>query len=336
MNYFASVVQHEVFGHGFRIRDLGQNNAKILGYHFSWPPPYGDANASTYFAINPKRITTTDLACIFQAGIEAQNILAQLTKIKWMQSNFVDPRQSILYLASQFALNLYGNEEDDFGNLIEGHDLTDYVKAVNLTYPKTNLKVSHLRNLGLVNLLDIANLVSIYSWSKYLFQGKGVSFPMINIKNYRYTFAFRMGLTPFGPEIFSDHYLIANQNPIYFYLKAGNTGENTYLGAGFWAGRLKKLGKFSVSSRLDIWRQPKLRLISANHTLERLEKDFFSKQRKDKKNNKLGMALSWIVSYPDTGVCSIEGEFGWKFQGFLPGYSLYNSPVVRVSISASF
>lgn len=336
LNYFESVVQHEVFGHGFRIRDLGRSKAKIISYQFSWPPPYGDANASTYFAINPNQITTTDLACIFQAGIEAQNILAQLTKIKWMQIDCVDPRQSILFLVSQFALNLYGDEKDSFGNLIDGHDLTDYVKAVNLTYPKAKLKVSYLRNLGLINLLDVANFASVYSWSRYLFSGKKTSFPMISIRDYNYNFAFRMGLTPFGPEFFSDHYLIKDQNPIYFYIKAGKEAENTYVGAGFWAGSLKKISKFGISSRLDLWRQPKLYLFSKAYSLASIEDGETLVDKKSKEKNTLGLALSLIISYPEKGPCSVVGEFGWKTQGFLPGYSLYNSPTVRVSVASKF
>ncbi len=54
INYFAMLVQHEIFGHGYRIRDLNTRHiAKVDGYSFEMPPPYGPGGAATYFLSPP-------------------------------------------------------------------------------------------------------------------------------------------------------------------------------------------------------------------------------------------------------------------------------------------
>ncbi len=42
LSEFEVTLQHEVFGHGYRIRDIGSNIVKVQGYEFDPPFPYGD------------------------------------------------------------------------------------------------------------------------------------------------------------------------------------------------------------------------------------------------------------------------------------------------------
>ncbi len=341
LNYFTMVVQHEVFGHGYRIRDIHHGKAEVTGYHFSFPPPYGSGDASTHFLISSS-ITTTELTSIAMAGIESTAILANTTKLKWLTANRIDPRQTVLYLSCQYNLNLYASEIDidDLDSI--GHDLKDYVRWLQFTYPKGKCTVSRLRNLAWINLIDPFTYYSLFAWFHFLSSGKETKIPMIPIKGYKYLFGARLGLTPFGPEIFVENYLLHNKTPYYFYLKGGSHAKNKYWGAGLFAPHIWTIQKITLGSRFDIWRQPKLLLNPGNQSV--FDIDFTSDPRNDpplyssrqQQEQSIGFGASLIASYCFRPLIEFQGEFGYKTMGFLPGYSLTAFPTVRLSYLATF
>ncbi len=332
LNFFTSIVQHEVFGHGYRIRDINRNAISVNGYQFDFPPPYGSGNAETRFSFIPSRIFLPELTTISIAGIEAQSILAFQTSFKWLSLKRIDPRQVALYLVSRYALNIYGT--DDSLNSNE-NDLTSYTQTLNHTYSDGSLSVSHLKTLGLINLIDPFTYLSTYAWFKYVFSGKEMKLPI------RYIPSVRLGLTPFGPEYFLDQYLLKNR-PIYFYVKGARHAKNTSFGGGLFAPTLFQKKGWSLGMRFDFWNQPKLLLQEGRFSLRRLD----LRERANKKNPlysfhdqhtmRYGCGGSFIGSYQKNRALGFEIEIGGKTAGFLPGYSLYASPVVRISYLASF
>ncbi|HSX14228.1 MAG TPA: hypothetical protein VLE96_07420 [Chlamydiales bacterium] len=320
LNYFTSIVQHEVFGHGYRIRDIDHGIVRVHGYQFTFPPPYGSGSASTRFSIDVDRITPTDLTTISIAGLEAQSILALQTKFNWLGLNAMDARESVLYLVSQFALNLYAS-----GNGDDSHDLVGYIHLLNYTYTDTLLTEERIRNLSWINLADPFTYFSVYAWFHYLVSGKQTAIPMIPIKSWGYLFGARLGLTPFGPEYFFDHYLMKEARPIYFYLRAGAHSNNTYFGAGFYSPTLFKKKRWAFGGRLDVWRQPELLLFG--------EPPYSSMEQHQQL---MGIASSVICSYQKNRWLGFETEIGFKTKGFVPGYSLFASPIIRISYLSSF
>jgi hypothetical protein len=342
LNFFTTIVQHEVFGHGYRIRDINNGTISVSGYRFDFPPPYGSGNAETYFTFNPSKITTNDLTCFSIAGIEAQSILALQTKCKWLESHKIDPRQSVLYLVSQFALNLYATTEGLEDYELDGHDLYGYTQSLNYTYTAAQLTVPQIRTSSWINLIDPFAYYSIYSWFHYIASGKETKIPMIPIFDYGYLFGARLGLTPFGLEYFLDNYLLQGSKPIYFYLKGGNHAKNTYLGLGFLASRIWIVNHWSFGARFDMWKQPRLLLEKGNIPLTEI--DF---REPPNPNNPLyapsqqhqdhyGCAASFILAYRVNRAIGFQTELGIKTRGFLPGYPLYRSPVLRLSYLATF
>ncbi len=337
INYFTMVVQHEVFGHGYRIRDIDHGKVKVTHYDFSLPPPYGSGEASTHFRMSSS-ITTTDLTCISMAGIESTGILANLTKLKWLIANRIDPRQSILYLTCQYNLNLYAVEDNTWDST--GHDLKDYVRWLQFTYPgKTS--VSFLKNLSWINLVDPFTYFSLFAWFHFLSSGKETYIPMISIKNIGYLFGLRLGLTPFGAEIFFENYILKKNIPYYFYLKAGSHANNNYFGFGIFAPNLWTFRKLTLGSRLDFWRQPQLLLHQGNLPIFRVDfsqnpktNPLYSSQERHEKS--IGISYSMIASYRFHPRLEFQGEFGYKTEGFLPGYSLKAFPTVRISYLSTF
>lgn len=339
INYLATVAQHEVFGHGYRIRDINRNRAEVCGYSFNPPPPYGEGGAATSYNISSE-LSTTEETSIAMGGVESTAIMALLTKFKWLEANKIDPRQSVLYLLCQHDLNLYigtlkiSNEDE------EGHDIKGYIQTLNYTYTNNFLSSARLRSLSWINLGDPFTYYAIYSWLHYFWSGKETKIPMIPIYGYGYLPNVRLGLTPFGPEFFVENYLLQNDRPIYFYLKGGRHSQNRYGGIGCYVPRLWDIQKWIVGIRLDCWRQPKLLLepgaipiTDINFSVPPNKNDPiypYSEQHA----MRIGLAGSLIFGYH--GRNGFEAELGYKSQGFLPGYSLRASPTARLYYTLVF
>ncbi len=338
LNYLAMVVQHEVFGHGYRIRDIDHGDAKVKGYSFNAPPPYGPGGATTSYEVGPN-ITTTQMGAIAIGGVEATAILAQLTKLKWLKSSRIDPRQSLLYLFAQHDLNLYISTLKIKGNSLEGHDIHGYLEALNETYPDNILSKGRLRSLSWINLADPFTYYAIYSWFHYLSAGKESKIPMIASC---YLPGLRLGLTPFGPEVFFENYFLQGKNPIYAYVKGGDHADNKYFGLGVFVPYLYRVERWTFGFRLDLWRQPKLLLLPGS--IPFFDIDFKeepsvedplypSSQRHAIRYGGAGSVLIWLRA---GGIWGFESELGYKAEGFLPGYSLKAAPTVRLAFTVVF
>lgn len=344
LNYMAMLIQHEVFGHGYRIRDLGTSRAKVVGYQFDWPPPYGEGGAATSYMLT-KRFTCMEESAVSSAGIEATAILANEAKWIWLTNKILDARQSMLYLLSQHDIAFYissikivrSHAEEDF----TGHDIDAYLRFLNLTYPDKHLSSSRLRSLAWIGLLDPFSVYAIWSWFHYLASGRNTKMPMIPTWSAGYLFSARLGLTPFGPEYFVENYFSGKKGgAYYFYLKAGRHAYNNYFGVGMFAPVIWRVGRWDLGMRFDAWRQPKLLLqpgsipfsdIPAKGSLS--EPLYSYSERHQMKN---GFALSALASWRWNEICGFEGELGGKMRGFLPGYSLFGSPTVRGGFYARF
>jgi len=340
LNYFAMLIQHEVFGHGYRLRDLhSQDRAQVDGYSFEWPPPYGPGGAATYFSISPN-FTTTEGSAVSSGGVEGTAILAWITKLKWLESGRIDPRQSILYLLSQQDLTLYIStlKSKDISSLA-GHDINSYIETLNYTYPEHILSRGRLRSLSWINLADPFTFYSIWAWFHYLSSGKESKIPMIGSL---YLPSLRLGLTPFGPEVFFENFFSRSRIPLYVYVKGGKHSGNAYMGVGVFAPQLWSLYRWKFGLRGDLWRQPKLLLQQGRIPFEEI--DFNQKPNasaplyspSEQHEKRFGASGSLITAFKGSERCLYEMELGYKSQGFLPGYSLFAYPTLRLSLNLVF
>lgn len=338
VNMLAVVTQHEVFGHGYRIRDIN-HGTKVAGYSIDSPPPYGHGGGATYFNTSYS-FTTSQESAVSMAGVESTAILAQLTKFKWLESHRIDPRQTILYLLSQHDLNLYIGTLKIKDEDLRGHDIHMYINSLNYTYTNNFISKGRLRSLSWINLADPFTYYSAYAWFRYIWTGKETRIPTIPIFGMGYLPTLRLGLTPFGPELFIENYLIKGNKPTYFYLVGGSHSQNRYGGFGFYSPRIWTNDHWSLGFRFDAWRQPKLLLEPGSIPFDEINFD----QKPDKNNpiypyseqhaKQIGAAGSIIIGYQK--MCGFETELGYKSQGFLPGYSLKTSPTARLYFTLVF
>ncbi|MCB1109005.1 MAG: hypothetical protein KDK44_05045, partial [Chlamydiia bacterium] len=106
VSYFATVVQHEVFGHGYRIRSFGKDIAHVERYAFGAPPPFGYGGGGTSYGVTEKSSPAHFQTCAI-GGVEATAIMAHDVRMKWLTSNTVQAKDNLLQLFSHHDLSNY-------------------------------------------------------------------------------------------------------------------------------------------------------------------------------------------------------------------------------------
>lgn len=336
VNEYLLVVQHEFFGHGYRIRDFGKDIVSIKKYQISAPYPFGEGGGLTYFKY--KKHTPFYQSAISIGGTEATSILAKDLKLNWIKGGTINPLQTTLYLDSFHDLTFYTlitQEEDILSD--RGNDIAGYISSLCQAYPLSPTLLGSLKNQALINFLDPFTYLSIYSYFKYIINGKSTSIPMIPIMSIRYLPSFRFGLTPFGPEIYFENYLSNSKGPIYFYFKKGALWENTYFGIGLKAPFLISVtSNFFLGMNFDLWKQPIfLGPKNARQNIDNIV--FYDFSEEDLKKERLGASLCLLASCKVKNLpLFFDGTFGYKTKGFVPGESLKKSPIIRLGLGGTF
>ena len=337
LNYMTEVVQHEVFGHGYRVRSLGSHLAEVSSYQIGVPPPYGPGGGATYYGL-AEQVTTMELSAVASAGVEATAILANLTKYKWLPSRTLDPRQALLYIFCQQNLTRYVATLKDMGpGESDGHDISGWLFWLNTTYPKSHLSRSQLRTYSLINLADPFSFYALWACLHYIGSGRETKIPMIPFFGAGYLFAPRLGLAPYGPEFFWENYFSAGDRFYYGYLKGGSHAGNSYFGMGALIPQIWHKGQFAIGLRSDFWIQPKLLLEPGSVSpfdLDALTKPLYPSSELHDLRAGLSLSAIWQWRWSEVWGCSLEA--GGKTQGFLPGYSLFAASTLRGGLSAKF
>jgi len=336
VNTYLMVTQHEIFGHGYRIRDLGRHYAKVSGYEFNWD------GAVTKFHIS-ENLTIPQMTTITIGGVEATAILANRLRFKFLENGRIDGRDSALYLQSEQDLTHYIYS---MKNILEpspgGHDISSYLFYLNSTYPKGYLTKDRLQILAVLNVLDPFTFYAYYAWGKFIVDGKPMHIPMIRIKDYKYLPSARLGLTPFGPEYFLENFLVKDRKPIYFYLKWGSFADNNYFGFGIEQPYLFSKDWLFLGYRFDAWYQPKVLSqkgaiqafnLEENPSLSRV---IFPYPQSLLDRKIPGASLSLLFEARLRDKCYFYLEPGFKTKGFLPGQALRASPIFRGGFSLHF
>ncbi len=334
MNYVTMVVQHEVFGHGYRIRDLGKGSAEVKRYTFGLPPPYGHGGGATHFMYT-QRPSPAQVAAISIGGVEATGILAHTLRLDWFKTGRLPAQEALLYLFADKDLSLYiasMSPDDIYGHHNEGHDIETFLKALNISYYSQGfLTKSKLKSMSKIGYLDPFTYLAVYSWFHYIFSGRQTAIPMFSLGPVFYLPSARLGLTPFGPEYIMDNYLKIKEVPTYVYLKRGHFAKNTYWGAGVLHEALFTRGAHALGICLNVWQQPTLL------SLEKWDEGVVKGRAAVLHHKRMGGSSALIYNYslfPER--LSTHIEVGYKTIGFLPGESLRGGLLAKLALNAQF
>lgn len=337
--YAETVVQHEVFGHGYRIRSL--KDAKVEGYSFSLPPPFGKGGGATSFSTGSK-ITLGEFQAIGIAGLEAEEILSQEIKKKFIKKGKVSRKLSPLYVISRYsplnyALVPFDRQEQYEDSIASGHDIEGYLATLAMLYPNQAYSVSLLVKQLLWNLLDPMTYYHIAGSFYYIFSGKDMKVPMIPLaQDLSYLPNVSVKLAPYGLETYVENYFLYKESLVYLYVKAGRFHPNElYYGMGFEGENLYHYQSLSLGCRVDAWMQPNFLF---NWSLHNVLEGAYPQEPFEVSFEKVpGGSFALVSKYGffDNKV-SVFADLGYKSKGYLPGYSLGASPITRIGLSAEF
>ena len=298
------VANHEVFGHGGRLRELFDGH---IGYSLPAPPPYGRGGGATFFEFS-RPPTVEEVLAVSAGGMEANYVasraLAQdaLTEGRW---HYRDARRYLYseYDTIRYVLDTHGLEKS-------GHDVGDFIRVYNDLADDVGEKRLSARGLRRRVLASFANPMLAYSYYStfvsYVWSGRTYApVPMIRVGATRYLPMARFHLTSFGPELAIDNTFVRNGR---FYDATIGIGQT--IGARTWSVGLQGTGlasirRWTIDGTATIWHRPEW------------GEEFAATVHRNVAERG-GHALALVV------------EAGFKTEGYMPGDPLRRGAIVRV------
>jgi hypothetical protein len=330
------VVQHEVFGHGARLRELGRGH---IGYGFDVPIPYGPGGGVTRFDGEFPDSPLAVLA-IESSGIEGQHTLADAIAARALSRGRIQYREAWLYFESRYIAATYILNATDFAK--EGHDVADFVRTMAetceppLCHPIT---LSDLQRGAKWMLTDPLLYFSLYGFaSSYMGLGQPTSpIPMLPLgRRVRYLPSVGFQMTPYGTEYSVRAAMVARDREegsgkreddgrkrvTTVVVRVGNTGATRPWGIDVHSSGIRvPRTRWRVDPSLSVWRQP---FILAQLTSAPLETG-------------VAAAATFVVPLPHTlRVARLNGIYvtaGVKSDGFVPGEQLSGGAVFRAGLT---
>jgi hypothetical protein len=332
INSLICVVQHEVFGHGYRVRSL-HHVAEVQGYSIGAPIPYGYGGGATSIGYS-ERVKIGQIQAVAIGGLEAETILAREQKIKWLSAGYIDPKSASLYNIAQLSSFAYTFAKTE-GEFFSGNDLETYVNLLNALYPKDHISRHTLRSALKYNFLDPMLYYDTAAIWYYVITGKSLPIPMLSLGDVSCLPNIHVDLAPYGVEYYLENYLLYKNSPFYTYIKAGKHGGNKYYGAGVHYDEFIQAEKMSMGFRLDGWYQPNF--LAEWQLGELMQGYMYTFVDQQLATSKVGAAVSIVsrVCVNDT-LSFFYSDIGYKTEGYLPGFPLQKSVTLRLGFSAAF
>jgi len=260
INEQLRLFNHEVYGHGFRIRSLG---GRVADYRFTL-----FEGAATCW--NPwPGITADEFLLIHMAGTEANYVLAQEIALRHFKYRKLDNSTYNLFFTASWDLMNYISltHRSEIIRNHPGNDVMNYIKMINNKHQLDGISLDDLNDASIVFLLN--PMFYAYLWSVYVYLAKGqreISIPHLQWDEIAYMPLLRMALTPFGIAYYLDNYL---GNPAKTFLISLYTGSSPfytsyYGGLACKTDRLWSYKSYALDLEGNLWYQPPLQLAPAD------------------------------------------------------------------------
>ena len=251
---FAMTINHERFGHGYRILESEGGINEIV---YNPPPPFSN-DFSFLSQIYPTNFTIQQELMFRLGGSETNLVLADIT------------RKNIL-LDERFNYNfglayLYGSNDmpgyTAFVNNNPAADPTQYRKNINQLYSGELLTGDKMRVYSFIALLtDPINFYAFKSvFYDYIIKGRhSAKVSMIKLgSRIKYLPRFRFEYTPYGPELVYQNYLKLDSKLMLFSFSHSDAvlPNSWRFAANIW--NLNISNSFSFNLSAQMWGQPKV------------------------------------------------------------------------------
>lgn len=305
---FASVLQHEVFGHGARAREFKLSD---IGYHINLY-----RGKTTYSETGFDALNVNQKAAVSTGGVEATSILAQQLEQTWMRNNFIDSRAASMYLVNALDQTVYAFSTSS-STLHPDNDANAYISYVNQWQGNNNALTPHKLKVSMLwSWLDPMLYLSAYSIVNYIWLGKpALDFDTLHIGESRFMPTTNVLFAPWGPEFQLRAHLVDPDNHyLGAFLRYGRTNGKESYGFDIWATPFATYDCWYLINKLSAWYQPHLMQPSST-------------------KNKYGFAEFLGAYFKVAKGIYFNGELGYKVTGYLPGTPLARGVVWRVGFS---
>jgi hypothetical protein len=320
--HMLMVVNHEVFGHGARLRERFDGP---VGYRFEAPPPYGGGGGSTT-SVFDREPSPHELLAIHAAGMEAGSVGADLLASRTLLRNGMTPRDAMRYLELELDTLAYVLSTDEDGEE-PGHDVADFILVYNELASVANAATLQARTLKREALLGLANPMVVYAvWGigRYLSTGAtDVAAPMLTIGGVRYLPLLRYRLTSFGTEWSIVNELGGRLRPTQIELRIGRAPGTRPWGISVRQRELAAWRQWTLELALAFWRQPRLMESADDPVSVGLQQGLHVRGRVERP-----LIPMWFT----TGAATVIVEIGAKSAGFVAGEPLGAGWTARAGI----
>jgi hypothetical protein len=302
-NWFR-VANHEVFGHGGRLRELFDGH---ISYDLPAPPPYGRGGGATFFEFT-RPPTVEEVLAVTVGGMEANYVLARALAQDAITDGHWNYRDALRYFYSEYDTIRYIRSVDPLEE--EGHDVGDFLRIYNNVAAKAGEETISSRQLRRNALVSFANPLLAYSYFStfvsYVWQGRPTApVPMIHLGATRYLPMVRFHLTSFGTEFVLDNAFVRNGRFVVVTLTSGQTvGARTW-SFGALATRIASVRDWTIGGEGTVWRRPEW-------------------------GEQLAVTASRQIAARGAHALAFVAQGGFKTDGFAPGDRLDQGAFLRI------
>ena len=302
-NWFR-VANHEVFGHGARLRELFDGG---ISYKLPPPPPYGEGGGATFFEFTGTP-TVEEVLAVTAGGMEANYVLARAIAQDALTVGRWNYRDAIRYYYSEYDTITYIRSVHPLEE--EGHDVGDFLRIYNNVATRAGEKTISARQLRRNVLVSFANPLIVYSFYStfisYVWQGRATTpVPMIHFGATRYLPMVRFHLTSFGTEFVLDNAFVRNGRFIDVTVTSGQTvGARTW-SIGALATRLVAVRQWTIGGEGTVWNRPEW-------------------------GGQFAVTASRALDVRGPLALAVVGEGGFKTDGFAAGDRLHQGAFLRI------
>lgn len=315
-----STAIHEVFGHGARAREFGQQP----NYTFTLPGVY-------CLILSPKDKECTSLAkvqrspelrdqdlAITLGGIESNYLTAWWINVQIMQTGgWAHHGDLLVYLRSKgsYVTSFFDGDLKVAGLLQPpSNDVDHYVTGLqdrfNRWRPEDRASIaSKLQSAYLWNLFDPTLLFAFYSTVvNSIYRGERYSrLPLPSVGDTSFYPVPRFNVSPFGAEHYLDVFLSRRGAALDLYARIGSSGLASYSGAGVRVMGWRPFKRLGLGGELDVWNQPE--------TLP-YERAVYNRQ------NRYGGNVGALVDVSVIDRIGASVKIAYKSEGYLMGQPL--------------
>ena len=313
------VLNHEVFGHGARLRERFDGP---ITYRIGVPSPYGRGGGSTSFVFD--RVPSAyEVMAVHTGGMEVDGVAAALTSHRAFSAQQMRPRDAVRYLAFELDTLSYVLSTDDDGEE-PGHDVADFLETYNrvaVAAGAAPLRPRALRRQALVGFANPMLAYAAYGIGRHLATGAtDVAVPALSIAGVRYLPMFRYRLAPYGTEWSLVNELGGRIRPTQIELRLGRAPHTTPWGVRVRQRELMSWRDWSLEASIEVWRQPRLAL-QADESLSASPRAGVQVRGR--------VERAFLPVWFSADRATIVVDLGVKSRGFVPGEPLRGGAVVR-------